>query len=176
MNRAMRANEAYLKRIRKSMDAEVKARFERDARREERERSRREAIAARQEAQQAVDDRHRMYNESIAQKTRQYAQFWISSSGVGVPEIVHAVRNGFPLTNSHITVRTYNNKTKKQEEHPILCLLHEIAGAGFPPVQPDDRGQVRWCGDMFVAYDIYDFIRTHWSAVGPSVLPLSAES
>lgn len=167
VSKAVRENERYLARAKKSMEAEVNARVAR----EKKEQDRLQRDADRNAEKQRRLDEQRYYDESIAQKNYSYAQFWISTVGVGVPAAVHAIRNGSGFVESNMKLRVYNQGGKKQEDHLLVDMIHMIVDTGFPPLENNARGQVRWYGKLYVAADIYNFISFHWNQVGPSFLP-----
>lgn len=175
VSKAVRENERYLARAKKSMEAEVNARIARQKAREKKEQDRLQRDADRNEEKQRRLDEQRYYDESIAQKNQSYAQFWISTVGVGVPSAVHVIRNGSGFVESNMKLRVYNEGEKKQEDHLLVDMIHMIVDTGFPPLENNARGQVRWYGKLYVAADIYNFISFHWNQVGPSFLPSSIE-
>jgi len=175
VSKAVRENEKYLARAKKSMEAEVNARVARQKEQEKKEQDRLQRDADRREENQRRLDERRYYDESIAQKNQSYAQFWISTVGVGVPAAVHAIRNGSGFMQSSMKLRVYNQEEKKQEDRLLVDMIHMIVDSGFPPLENNARGQVRWYGKLYVAADIYNFISFHWNQVGPSFLPSSIE-
>ena len=173
VSKAVRENERYLERVKKSMEAEANARIARQKAQEMKEKYRLQRDAERDaERQQRLDDR-RFYDESIAQKNKSYAQFWISTVGVGVPATVHAIRNGSGFVQSNMKLRVYNKNEKKNEDHLLVDMIHMIVDSGFPPLEKNEREQVCWYPELYVAADIYNFISFHWNQVGPSYLPPS---
>lgn len=175
VSKAIRENMRYLARVKKSMEAEANARIARQKEWEKKERDRLQRDADRRAENQQRLDEQRYYDECIAQKNHSYARFWISTVGVGVPAAVHAIRNGSGFMESNMKLRVYNQEGKKQEDRLLVDLIHMIVDSGFPPLESNARGQVRWYGNLYVAADIYNFISFHWNQVGPSFLPSSAE-
>lgn len=175
VSKAVRENERYLARAKKSMEAEANARIARQKTQEKKEQDRLQRDADRRAEKQQRLDEQRYYDESIAQKNHSYAQFWISTVGVGVPAVINAIRNGSGFVESNMKLRVYNQEEKKQEDHLLVDMIHMIVDTGFPPLENNARGQVRWYGKLYVAADIYNFISFHWNQIGPSVLPSSTE-
>jgi hypothetical protein len=174
-SKAMKENERYLARTKKSMQAEADVRIARQQARENKERDRLQRDADRRDEKERQLEQQRYYDESIAQKNCAYAQFWISTVGVGVPAAVHAIRNGLGFVESNMKLRVYNKGENKQEDHLLLDMITLVIDTGLPPLENDARGQVHWYGNLYVAADIYNFISFHWNQVGPSLLPSSTE-
>ena len=175
MSKAMRENERYLARAKKSMETEANARIARQKAQEKKEQYRLQRDTDQKGEKQQRLDEQRRYDESIAQKNYSYARFWISTVGVGVPAAVHAIRNGSGFMESNMKLRVYNKDEKKHEDRLLVDMIHMIVDSGFPPLENNERGQVPWYGKLYVATDIYNFISFHWNQVGPSFLPSSIE-
>ena len=152
-SRVTRENERMLARYHKSLQAERAARESRRLADQQRQQEREMMVSMR------IADREER-DRKIIEKNERYAEMWIATVGLAVPQMISAlVRGGDLVCNAH-NVRVYNKLDKKVEELNVLNLLKQLVEANFPELSIH-RGQVIFKHYVLAARVFY-FMRFHW--------------
>ena len=169
MSKIAKENERYLARVKASMDRERKYHLERqqerEAAKELRQIERNEAREMRNDQRNFEKQQRDERNMKITQSNDRYSDFWISTTGLSVPQVISLTLRGGDAGHfliNKLDLRVYNRSSKKTEDINLINFMKILHEKSFPNLQVSQRGQVT-IDDIVIPAKIYYFCRYHWT-------------
>ena len=100
------------------------------------------------------------YEQSMVEKSNQYAEYWIYEKGDRARIVIGSFFDK-KTSKDPCFINVYNKKDKKMEKRNLMEVVNMI----FEDLKelPGNRlGQTRIWGDLYISTEIYKFMVAHW--------------